>query len=192
MTGNHCLPDASCDLLILPKLRCMYCGNRALDEDSFPLRVRHTLQSECQAVFVITSVEMDGTQWGKLWNRLFEIYSVALHKFEPFLSHSAIHGKLVHRDAWCVADVHTALIVGHSGDTIASTFPHWLLLFRHIVKWEYNNLTSQPQLMWLFGRAVEKTNFRPCSREVWTEREMLKNIFVKFNSQTVYLIYLIT
>ena len=149
----------------------MYCGNRALDEDSIPLRVRHTLESKCEAVFVTTSLEMDGTQKGMLWNRLFEIYSVALHKFQPFLSHSAIHGKLVHRDAWRVVGVRTALIVGRSGDTIASTFPHWLLLFRHVVKWEYNNLTSQPQLMWLFGRAVEETNFRPRSREVRTEKK---------------------
>ena len=50
----------------------MYCGNRALDEDFIPLRVRHTLQSKCQAVFVTTSLEMDGAQWGMLWNRLFE------------------------------------------------------------------------------------------------------------------------
>ena len=170
----------------------MYCGNRALDEDSIPLRVRHTVQSECQAVFVTTSLEMDGTQWGMLWNRLFEIYSVALHKFQPFLSHSAIHGKLVHRDAWRVAGVRTALIVGHSGDTIASTFPHWLLLFRHVVKWEYNSLTSQPQLTWLFGRAVEETNFRPLSREVRKDFTSKNFIFVKFNSQTVYLIYLVT
>ena len=37
------------------------------------------------------------------------------------------------RDAWRVAGVRTALIVGRSGDTMASTFSHWLLLFRHVV-----------------------------------------------------------
>ena len=62
-----------------------------------------------------------------------KIYSVALHKFQQFLSHSAIHGKLVHGDAWRVASVRTALIVGRSSDTIASTFPHWLLIFRQVV-----------------------------------------------------------
>ena len=44
----------------------MYCGNRALDEDSILLRVHHTLESKCQAVFVTTSLEMDGTQKGML------------------------------------------------------------------------------------------------------------------------------
>lgn len=69
--------------------------------------------------------------WGMLWNQLFEIHSVPLHEFHPFLSQSTIHRKLMHWDAWRAAGVRTALIVGHSSDTIAPTFPHRLLLFRH-------------------------------------------------------------
>ena len=67
---------------------------------------------------------MDGTQWGMLWNRLFEnllggaaqISTISLSQRDP--------REIGASSAWRVAGVRTALIVGRSGDTIASTFPH--------------------------------------------------------------------
>ena len=132
----------------------MYCGNRALDEDFIPLRVRYTLQSKCQAVFVTTSIEMDGTQWGMLWNRLFEnllggaaqISTISLSQRDL----RAIGASRCLACSWCSHSFDCWALRRHNGvhlSSLASSFPPCCY-------WEYNNLTSQPQLTWLFGRAV--------------------------------------